>query len=134
MYCLLGLDLLRLLSQNRISEFHTALERIEPSQLSNVYIKHPIQLEQWLMEGSYNKVWNSRVDVPAPEYGFFIDILMSTIRYASVLYVREREKMLTDWFWNNLETKLRAAQKERTSICPLQMQPLYCILRIKMSF
>ncbi|KAI9145913.1 COP9 signalosome [Paraphysoderma sedebokerense] len=81
MYTLLGLDLLRYLSQNRISEFHSALELIDPDTLSNnVYIKHPIQLEQNLMEGSYNKVWNSRVDVPAEEYLFFIDILMGTIR------------------------------------------------------
>lgn len=32
------------------------------------------------MEGSYNRVWSSRSEVPAPEYLFFIDILMNTIR------------------------------------------------------
>ncbi|RGB40541.1 COP9 signalosome [Rhizophagus diaphanus] len=81
MYPLTGLNLLRLLSQNRIAEFHTALENIEPEQLlESVYIKHPVHLEQYLMEGSYNKVWNSRNEVPAPEYLFFIDILMGTIR------------------------------------------------------
>ncbi|CAG8553979.1 6822_t:CDS:2 [Funneliformis mosseae] len=81
MYPLTGLNLLRLLSQNRIAEFHTALENIEPEQLlENIYIKHPVHLEQYLMEGSYNKVWNSRNEVPAPEYLFFIDILMGTIR------------------------------------------------------
>ncbi|KAG9285824.1 hypothetical protein G9A89_013249 [Geosiphon pyriformis] len=81
MYPLIGLNLLRLLSQNRIAEFHTALENIEPEQLlENVYIKHPVHLEQCLMEGSYNKVWNSRAEVPAKEYLFFIDILMGTIR------------------------------------------------------
>ena len=32
------------------------------------------------MEGSYNKVWNARSNVPAEEYAFFIDILMGTIR------------------------------------------------------
>ncbi|KAJ3216772.1 hypothetical protein HDU67_008949 [Dinochytrium kinnereticum] len=81
MYTYLGLNLLRLLAQNRISEFHTELEVIEPEQLSaNIYIKHPLQIEQCLMEGSYNKVWNSRLNVPAEEYLFFIDILMGTIR------------------------------------------------------
>ncbi|KAJ3101767.1 hypothetical protein HDU97_001051 [Phlyctochytrium planicorne] len=80
-YKFLGLNLLRLLAQNKISEFHTELEVIEPEQLStNIYIKHPIQIEQCLMEGSYNKVWNSRFNVPADEYLFFIDILMETIR------------------------------------------------------
>ena len=81
MYSLLGLNLLRLLSQNKIAEFHTELELIDHASLSNIYIKHPIQLEQCLMEGSFNKIWNSRVNVPAEEYVFFIDILMETIRY-----------------------------------------------------
>jgi hypothetical protein len=59
MYPLLGLNLLRLLAQNRISEFHTQLELIEPEQIqSNIYIKHPVQLEQSIMEGRYNKVSN----------------------------------------------------------------------------
>eukprot|EP00842_Homolaphlyctis_polyrhiza_P002856 jgi/Hompol1/3571/HPOL_003290-RA len=81
MYMLLGLNLLRLLAQNRIAEFHTELETIDPDHLaSNVYIKHPVQIEQCLMEGSYNKVWNARSNVPAEEYTFFVDILMSTIR------------------------------------------------------
>ncbi|CAG8580615.1 17473_t:CDS:2 [Racocetra fulgida] len=85
MYPLTGLNLLRLLSQNRIAEFHTALENIEPEQLlENPFIKHPVHLEQYLMEGSYKKVWNSREQVPAPEYLFFIDILMGTIRCKDV--------------------------------------------------
>ncbi len=75
-----GLYLLFLLSQNRIAEFHTELEAIDPEQLSNVYIKHPIQIEQSLMEGSYNRVWNNRANVPAEEFKFFIDILFETIR------------------------------------------------------
>ncbi|KAL7748480.1 regulatory particle non-ATPase [Sorochytrium milnesiophthora] len=84
-YMLLGLDLLRLLSQNRIAEFHARLELIDPDQLmagsSNVYIRHPVQVEQCLMEGSYNKVWSGRGNVPAPEYIYFIDILMETVRH-----------------------------------------------------
>ncbi|KAJ3070691.1 hypothetical protein HDU98_006292 [Podochytrium sp. JEL0797] len=78
---LLGLNLLRLLSQNRIAEFHTELERIDPVLVTeNVYIKHPVGVEQSLMEGSYAKVWNSKVNVPAKEFGFFMDVLMGTIR------------------------------------------------------
>lgn len=81
MYPLLGLNLLHLLAQNRISDFHAQLERIDADiLLSNVYIKHPVQLEQCLMEGSYNKVLRSRADVPAEEYLFFMDMLMGTIR------------------------------------------------------
>lgn len=79
-FSLLGLNLLRLLADNKIAEFHTELELIEPEQLQNMYIKHPIHIEQCLMEGSYNKIWNARQVVPAPEYLFFVDILMGTIR------------------------------------------------------
>lgn len=45
MYPLTGLNLLRLLSQNRLSEFHTALEVIDPEQLhNNPYIKQAVDL------------------------------------------------------------------------------------------
>ena len=58
-YQLLGLNLLCLLSQNRVSEFHTELERLPADKIQNsVYIKHPVSLEQYIMEGSYNKVGN----------------------------------------------------------------------------
>ena len=91
-YQLLGLNLLRLLAQNKLADFHTVsregtddlfilshderaigkmylyehiimfpllqeLELLPPKDLhQNVYIKHPVSIEQYLMEGSYNKV------------------------------------------------------------------------------
>lgn len=56
-YQLLGLNLLFLLSQNRVAEFHTELELLPAEHIQNdVYIKHPLSIEQYLMEGSYNKV------------------------------------------------------------------------------
>lgn len=55
-YQLLGLNLLFLLSQNRVAEFHTELELIPVEKLQDIYIRHPLSLEQYLMEGSYNKV------------------------------------------------------------------------------
>jgi len=78
---LVGLNLLRLLAQNRIAEFHTELELIPSEALhGNVYIKHPVEIEQWLMEGSYNKVIQRRQEAPAEEYLFFLDTLVVTIR------------------------------------------------------
>lgn len=78
---LLGLNLLCLLSQNRVAEFHTELERLSTADvLNNVYIKHPIAMEQYLMEGNYNKLFLARGNVPAESYNFFIDILLDTIR------------------------------------------------------
>ena len=79
-----GLNLIRLLTQNRIADFHTTLESLPlpaDSLASNPYISHPINLERWLMEGSYSKVWNAREEAPAEEYKFFVDSLMGTIRY-----------------------------------------------------
>lgn len=78
-----GLNLIRLLTQNRIADFHTTLESLPlPADEinDNPYIRHPVNLERWLMEGSYAKVWNARAEAPAEEYKFFVDSLMGTIR------------------------------------------------------
>jgi 26S proteasome regulatory subunit N12 len=80
-----GLNLIRLLTQNRIADFHTTLESLPlPADEinTNPYIRHPVNLERWLMEGSYSKVWNAREEAPAEEYKFFVDSLMGTIRWA----------------------------------------------------
>jgi 26S proteasome regulatory subunit N12 len=78
---LLGLSLLRLLSANLISQFHTTLETLPPNLVaSSPYIQHPVNLERWLMEGSYSKVWRARQEVPREEYSYFVEELMGTIR------------------------------------------------------
>jgi len=80
-YQLLGLNLLSLLSQNRLAEFHTELELLPVNEIqSNIYLKHPVSMEQYLMEGSYNKVFLAKGNVPAESYIFFVDILLKTIR------------------------------------------------------
>ncbi|KAJ9477457.1 26S proteasome regulatory subunit RPN12 [Pseudozyma hubeiensis] len=79
---LLGLRLLRLLSSNQISAFHTLIETL-PTDLVNGsrFLQHPVSLERWLMEGSYSKVWRlSRETPPQDEYRFFVDLLMDMIR------------------------------------------------------
>ncbi len=56
-YELLGLNLLCLLSKNKIADFHTELEQLPEDTLqNNPYIRSPVSLEQFIMEGSYNKV------------------------------------------------------------------------------
>ena len=77
---ILGLNLLNLLAQTRLAEFHTELELLPVESLENVYIKHPISLEQFLMEGSYHKIFLSKGNIPAENYAFFMDILICTIR------------------------------------------------------
>lgn len=78
-----GLQLVRLLTQNRIADFHTALEALPLAAeeiAEDPYLSHPVNLERWLMEGSYSKVWNAREEAPTEEYEFFVDSLMGTIR------------------------------------------------------
>merc|ERR1712038_666737 len=78
---LLGLNLLRLLSQNETAKFHTELELLDPSIIQeNPYISCPVKLEQDIMEGSYRKVIDFTYNVPAKTYKFFMDVLLSTIR------------------------------------------------------
>lgn len=47
---------------------------------TNSFISHPVLLEQYLMEGSYNKVFLAKSQVPSPYYTYFIDLLLDTIR------------------------------------------------------
>lgn len=84
-YPIRGLNLIRLLTQNRIADFHTILESLPLSAdqiAENSYISHPVNLERWLMEGSYSKVWNAREEAPTEEYKIFVDSLVGTIRLA----------------------------------------------------
>ncbi len=43
-------------------------------------ISHAVQLEQWLMEGAYNKVLEARPQLPHPAYSYFMEKLLSTVR------------------------------------------------------
>ncbi|KAH0563026.1 hypothetical protein GP486_002413 [Trichoglossum hirsutum] len=76
-----GLYLLLLLSQGDYAGFHTLLEALEVSEdgckfEEDVFIQYPVKLEQWLMEGSYNKVWDATKGegVPSEEYGVFSEV------------------------------------------------------------
>lgn len=75
-----GLNLLRLLVQNRIAEFHTELEVIPAEAQQQPAVAFVIQLEQWLMEGAYNKVLAARDTAPSDLYRYFLDLLATTVR------------------------------------------------------
>ena len=79
-YPILGLNLLRLLVQNRIAEFHTELELLSSTPLENPCIKHAVELEQSFMEGAYNRVLHARQTVPHETYVYFMDLLAKTVR------------------------------------------------------
>uniref|UniRef100_A0A2I3T808 26S proteasome non-ATPase regulatory subunit 8 n=1 Tax=Pan troglodytes TaxID=9598 RepID=A0A2I3T808_PANTR len=81
MHQLLGLNLLFLLSQKWVAEFHMELEWLPAKDIqTNVYTKNLVSLEQYLMEGSYNKVFLAKGNILAKSYTVFIDILLDTIR------------------------------------------------------
>ncbi|MCD7470868.1 26S proteasome non-ATPase regulatory subunit 8 A [Datura stramonium] len=79
-YPILGLNLLRLLVQNRIAEFHTELELLSPCALDNPCIQHAVELEQSFMEGAYHLVLSARQSVPDATYTYFMDLLAKTVR------------------------------------------------------
>ncbi|KAG2172351.1 hypothetical protein INT43_004893 [Umbelopsis isabellina] len=129
MYPLTGLNLLRLLSQNRLSEFHTALEVIDPEQLhNNPYIKQAVDLEQFLMEGSYNKVWRNRSKVKGEEFLVFYNILIDTIRHEiancsekayDALPIQDAATLL---FMKNMEEVLNFAQERNWRVNPAEQK------------
>jgi len=121
-YCILGLNLMRLLSKNNregLDEFHTELELIPLDMHKNIFIKKPIQLEQYMMEGAYNKVLKAKADIPSQHYSYFINKLTETLRdeiaecieraYSSSMKVGEVMKQLE--FGNFEEMKMYAQQR-----------------------
>jgi 26S proteasome regulatory subunit N12 len=75
---ILGLNLMNLLLENRLSEFHAELELLTEEEASNTYITFPINLERRLMVGIYDEVLS--VTVPDGSYQFFVDNLLQTVR------------------------------------------------------
>lgn len=75
---ILGLNLMNLLVDNRLSEFHAELELLTDEESKNVFVTFPINLERQLMVGIYDEVLN--VTVPDPSYQFFVDNLLQTVR------------------------------------------------------
>ncbi|KAK4533161.1 hypothetical protein CCYA_CCYA15G4018 [Cyanidiococcus yangmingshanensis] len=75
---LIGLNLMRLLAQNRLAEYHMELELLpatEPQR--NPYVSFPFQVEQALVEGSYEKILHIEA---GSEWLPFIELLQETTR------------------------------------------------------
>jgi len=76
---ILGLNLLRLLAQNSIADFHSQLETMSPEALESAPVQFPVSLEQNMMEGSYTKVLEMRENLPMPQFGVFMEMLKDTL-------------------------------------------------------
>jgi len=75
---ILGLNLMNLLVENRLSEFHAELELLTEEEAANTFVTFPINLERRLMVGIYDEVLT--VTVPDPSFQFFVDNLLQTVR------------------------------------------------------
>lgn len=86
-----GLYLLLLLSQGDYGSFHTMLEMLEMARQSagkkqledDEFIQYPVRLEQALMEGSYDRVWQETKgsNVPGEEYAIFSGVCSASMRF-----------------------------------------------------
>jgi len=48
---------------------------------NNIYIKVPVSLETYFVQGSYQKILNTKQNMPLLAYQFFIDKFADAIRY-----------------------------------------------------
>ncbi|KAH8405353.1 hypothetical protein KR222_006055, partial [Zaprionus bogoriensis] len=81
MHKFMGLHLLYLLATNRIADFHIELERLPSSLLlGNAFISPVLALENYFMEGRYNKILQAKKSMPSELYSNFMDLLVNTAR------------------------------------------------------
>jgi len=94
----LGLNLMYLLVENRLSEFHAELELLSETEASTPFVSFPINLERQLMVGSYDEVLNAGLHIPDQSYQFFMDNLLQTVRdsIADCLEVAYKTMRITD--------------------------------------
>ncbi len=95
---ILGLNLMYLLVENNLSEFHAELELLSTEEASTPYVSFPINLERQLMVGSYDEVLNAGTHVPDASYTFFMDNLLQTVRdsIADCVEVSYKTMMIKD--------------------------------------
>ena len=79
---LVALMLMRLLTDNKIAEFHLLLERIQnwSAIYSDQLISFPVNLEQSLMEGSFRQVLVSVSNAPSPYFAPFNSVVAHAVR------------------------------------------------------
>lgn len=77
---ILGLNLLYLLVENRLSDFHCELELLSEEQQAHPAIAFCTQLDRHLMVGSYDQVMAAAAQPPVEYYSFFLTSLLMTVR------------------------------------------------------
>jgi len=77
---LAGSNLLRLIGEKNIQQFHIELELLPQQAFTSPYVIQPIDIEKWLTEGSYKKLLAASAAPVAPEFSYFMEILTLRIR------------------------------------------------------
>mmetsp|Transcript_4217 Transcript_4217/g.7388 ORF Transcript_4217/g.7388 Transcript_4217/m.7388 type:complete len:216 (-) Transcript_4217:360-1007(-) len=77
---MIGLELLVLLVQQELAEFHSLLELVSMEERADKCITFVTELEQFLSEGSYNKVLAARKRTPCKTYSSLLENLEETVR------------------------------------------------------
>lgn len=96
---MISLELLTLLVEQRLAEFHSLLELVPLAERENKFVTFVVELEQFLMEGSYNKVLAARKRAPSKVYSWLLESLEETVReeVASCLEVSYENLTLVRW-------------------------------------
>jgi len=77
---ILGLNLLYLLVENRLSDFHSELELMSEEQQAHPAITFCTKLDRHLVMGSYDQVMAAAAQPPVEHYSFFLTSLLKTVR------------------------------------------------------
>uniref|UniRef100_A0A7S2WC72 PCI domain-containing protein n=2 Tax=Rhizochromulina marina TaxID=1034831 RepID=A0A7S2WC72_9STRA len=77
---MLGLNLMNLLVENRLAEFHSEVELLTEAERASPAVAFPMQIEEHLMMGSYNRVLMARKSIPAPTFELFMELVTDTVR------------------------------------------------------
>mmetsp|Transcript_3534 Transcript_3534/g.5829 ORF Transcript_3534/g.5829 Transcript_3534/m.5829 type:complete len:202 (+) Transcript_3534:405-1010(+) len=76
----LGLNLLFLLVENRLADFHCELELLSEDENKLPTVQFCVQLDLLLVVGSYDKVMEAAAKPPTKYFSFFLTSLMETVR------------------------------------------------------
>ena len=77
----IGLYLLHLLSNNRITEYCFELEHLSLLDFSNNFISFVIEIQHCITEGNFNKLLSLKSTMSDPGYIFYLNKLSHSLRY-----------------------------------------------------
>ena len=75
-----GLWLLTLLVQNRIAEFHATVELVPSDVMQSPEVTQVMELEGWMMQGSYAKVGSAQNSAVSPYFVPVLQRIVTTVR------------------------------------------------------